>query len=176
MITSAALLLREHGVAGTTVAKVLEHSSGPRGSVGYHFPGGRVELLIEGLEWASSLVTAALGKARARGDSPAEVFAMICGFYQRQLTDSQFAAGCPVGATALEAYDDPTLGPVVSKILNGWIASLADVLIDAGRSPEDAHDLASLFLSSLEGAIMIARVQRSARPIEVVQERLRPLL
>ena len=34
MVASAAVLLSEQGVGATSVAKVLEHSNGPRGSVG----------------------------------------------------------------------------------------------------------------------------------------------
>ena len=67
MVTSAALLLREHGVAGTSIARVLEHSRGPRGSVQFHFPGGKAQLLTEALDWAGGLVTMVLSQARARG-------------------------------------------------------------------------------------------------------------
>ena len=176
MVTSAALLLREKGVAGTSVAAVLAHSNGPRGSVGHHFPGGRTELLVDGLRWAAEQVTGALAKARDRGDSPAEVFAMFCGFYRRQLLETGFAAGCPVGATAQEAYDDPALGPVVAEIMAGWVTALADVLVEAGRERDEAVELATLCLSALEGALLVARVERSARPVEIIEQRLTPLL
>jgi hypothetical protein len=155
---------------------VLAHSNGPRGSVGHHFPGGRTELLVDGLRWAAEQVTQALGRARDRGDTPAQVFSMFCGFYRRQLVDSDYAAGCPVGATAQEAYDDPDLGPVVAEIMSGWVAALADVLVEAGRAPSEAEELSTLCLSALEGALMVARVQRSAHPVDVVEQRLLPLL
>src|SRR3954452_7027429 len=85
MINSAALLLREHGVAGTSIARVLEHSGGPRGSVQFHFPGGKAQLLTEALAWAGALVNKVLSQAQARGDSPAEVVTTICEHYKRQL-------------------------------------------------------------------------------------------
>ena len=44
MVTSAALMLREHGVTGTSFAKVLRSCGGPRGSIGFHFPGGKAQL------------------------------------------------------------------------------------------------------------------------------------
>lgn len=62
MITSAAQL-REKGVAGTSIAEVLRHSRGPRGSVGFHFPGGRAELLTDALRWAGCPVGAAAQEA-----------------------------------------------------------------------------------------------------------------
>jgi AcrR family transcriptional regulator len=176
MITSAALLLREHGVAGTSIPKVLEHSNGPRGSVGHHFPGGRTELITEAITWAGALVTDALAKKRASGATPAEIFAFICDFYAKQLTATDYAAGCPVGAAAQEAFDDPAIGPVITKIIDSWIAALADALVAAGSDQAEGDDLALLCVCSLEGAIMVARVQRSTRPIHTVQSRLLPLL
>src|SRR3954452_1953671 len=85
MINSAALLLREHGVAGTSIARVLEHSRGPRGSVQFHFPGGKAQLLTEALVWAGGLINKVLAQAQARGDTPAEVVTAICQHYTRQL-------------------------------------------------------------------------------------------
>jgi len=91
MINSAALLLREHGVAGTSIARVLEHSQGPRGSVQFHFPGGKAQLLTEALVWAGGLISNVLSQAQARGDTPADVVNAICEHYKRQLADSDRA-------------------------------------------------------------------------------------
>jgi len=176
MVTSAALLLREHGVAGTSVAKVLEHSHGPRGSVGFHFPGGRAELLVGALELAGSLVTSTLRQTAEHGAGPAEVFTGICEHYKHQLTSSDFAAGCPVGAAAQEAYRDPALGPVVATIVDDWQAALTDVLINVGHQPAEAADLAMLCICSLEGAITMSRVKRSTDPLDSVLDHILPLL
>jgi len=176
MVSSAALLLREHGVSGTSIAKVLEHSRGPRGSVGYHFPGGKTELITDALRWAGGLVTDSLRKARDEGATPAEVFTFICDHYRVQLETTDYAAGCPVGAAAQEAFDDPALGPVVSGVVDDWASMLTDVLVAHGHGAPDAADLAMLCICSLEGAIMMSRVQRTTKPIEIVRARLLPLL
>ncbi len=175
MISSAALLLREHGVAGTSITRVLDHSRGPRGSVQFHFPGGKAQLLIEALVWAGGLVTDVLKRAEDRGDTPAVVTA-ICEHYKRQLKDSDYKAGCPVGMVAQEAYADPTLGATVAGVLDDWANGLAAVLVKAGHDEHEAIDLATLCISSIEGAITLARVRRSTMPIDIVQERLIPLL
>ena len=176
MVSSAALLLREHGVAGTSIAKVLEHSRGPRGSVQFHFPGGKAQLLTEALARAGGLVTQMLGQERAQGSSPAQVLTAICEHYERQLIDTDFRAGCPVGAVALEAHADPGLGPAAATVMTDWAGVLSGVLVDSGRSEEEAVDLAWLCISAIEGAITVARVRRSTRPLELVREHLVPLL
>lgn len=176
MISSAALLLREHGVAGTSIARVLEHSQGPRGSVGFHFPGGKAQLLTEALVWAGGLISEVLSQADARGTTPAEVVTAICEHYKSQLKATDFRAGCPVGAVAQEAFADPKLGSSVAGVVDDWATSLTTVLVNAGHDHDEASDLALLCISSIEGAITLARVRRSTRPIEIVQERLLPLL
>jgi TetR/AcrR family transcriptional repressor of lmrAB and yxaGH operons len=176
MVTSAALLLRENGVAGTSIAKVLAHSRGPRGSVGFHFPGGRAELLTDALRWAGDFVTAILRRAGEQGASPADVFAGICEHYKQQLAATDYAAGCPIGAAAQEAYRDPALGPVVSSIVDDWQSGLADVLTRSGHDPDTSADLAMLCISALEGAITMSRVKRTTSPIDTVRERVVPLL
>lgn len=176
MVSSAATLLREHGVAGTSIAKVLEHSRGPRGSVGFHFPGGRAELLTDALRWAAGRVTTMLNQAAEEGTSPTDAFAAICEDYKQQLAATGFTAGCPIGAAAQEAYREPALGPVVASIIDDWQTGLANVLIASGHDPEDAAELAMLCISALEGAITMSRVKRSADPIDIVRAKITPLL
>jgi len=176
MVTSAALLLREHGVAGTSFAKVLEHSNGPRGSVGFHFPDGKNQLVSEAVRWAGGLVSAALAKAAAEGNSPATVFGLICDFYRRQLEATGYAAGCPVGAVAQESYADPELGAAVEEVLAEWRRELVGGLVADGHRKAAARDLADLCIAAVEGAILMARIDRSTRPIDVVERRLKPLL
>jgi AcrR family transcriptional regulator len=176
MVTSAAVLLSEHGVAGTSVAKVLAHSTGPRGSVGFHFPGGRNELLTDALTAVGATVTGTLRDAARQGADPAAVFTGICHRYRKRLVATGFTAGCPVGAAMQEAHHDADLGPVVSGIVADWQDALSDLLINSGHGRRDAHRLAMLAISSLEGAIMMARVTASPTPIDGVIDHIAPLL
>jgi AcrR family transcriptional regulator len=163
MVTSAALLLREHGVGATSFARVLEHSSSPRGSIGHHFPGGKREMVADAVRWAG-------------GDTPAELFAMVCGFYRRALVDSGFAAGCPVGAVAHDAFRDAPLRDAADEVFNDWRAILERSLAAAGHDPTQARGLSELCIAGLEGALMLARVDRTTAPLDRVEEQLTALL
>lgn len=176
MVTSAALLLREQGMRGTSFPKVIEHSSTPRGSIGHHFPGGKRELIADAVRFAGGAASAAMHHSMERGDTPAELFSMVCGFYHRALVDSQFAAACPVGAVAQEAFDDETLRAAAGEVFNDWRAILQQSLTSAGRDPAQAESLAELCIAGLEGALMLARVDRTAAPLDRIEQQLRPLL
>ena len=176
MVTSAALLLRERGVAGTSFAKVLEHSGTPRGSLGHHFPGGKREMVADAVRWAGGAASAAMRHAVERGDTPAELFATVCGFYRRALVDTDFAAGCPVGNVAQEAHDDEPLRAAANEVFDDWRSIMRASLTAGGHTATGATDLAELCIAGLEGALLLARVQRSPDPIDRVQRQLQSLL
>jgi TetR/AcrR family transcriptional repressor of lmrAB and yxaGH operons len=176
MVTSAALLLRERGVVGTSFAKVLEHSGAPRGSLGHHFPSGKREMVADAVRWAGGAASAAMRHAVERGDTPAELFAMVCSFYRRALVDTAFAAGCPVGNVAQEAHDDELLRAAANEVFDDWRSILGASLTAAGHTAAGATDLAELCIAGLEGALMLARVDRSPAPIDRVQRQLDVLL
>ena len=176
MVSSAALLLREHGVAGTSFARVLEHSRGPRGSVGFHFPEGKNQLVTEAVRWAGGLVTRVLAKASSEGTPADKVFAMICDFYRRQLRETDYSAGCPVGAVGPAAGAPTPRRAAVADVLADWRRELTAALVASGHQRRAARDLADLCIAAIEGAILMARIDRSTRPVDVVQRRITPLL
>ncbi|MFT3661579.1 MAG: TetR/AcrR family transcriptional regulator [Gordonia sp. (in: high G+C Gram-positive bacteria)] len=176
MVAGAALVMREEGVAGTTVAAVLRRSGAPRGSVGFHFPGGRNELLGDALRLAGDSVSSLLRAAVDAGAPPDALIRGIGEYYKQQLVKSEFRAGCPVGAAALEAYDDVDLGPVVAEVLDDWTDLLAQALVKSGVERSAADDTALAAISAIEGAIMIARVKRSTDPIDLALGLVLPTL
>ena len=169
MVTSAALLLREDGVAGTGFRDVVAHSGTPRGSIGHHFPGGKRQLVAEAVRWAGDLSSRSM---RAKADTPAEIVALILGLYRRALFDTGFAAGCPVGAVAQEAYDDPELRAAVREVFDDWREVLRESLARAGRSPEEAAELADMAIASMQGAIMLSRVDGDTAALDRVERQL----
>src|SRR6478735_12525434 len=101
MIVSQALLQRERGVAGTALPDVLEHSGAPRGSIYHHFPEGRAQLAVEATTWAADFISHRLEQSLADGD-PTTALDRFVGDWVAVLQDSEFAAGCPVVAGALD--------------------------------------------------------------------------
>ncbi|HEX8886011.1 MAG TPA: hypothetical protein VF797_16105 [Noviherbaspirillum sp.] len=85
------------------------------------------------------------------------------------LSESAFQDGCPVTTTLLEtASSIPSLSQLGREIFNGWEAIFAAKLVHDGLSEKRASILASLALSSLQGALVLARVSQKADPIENV--------
>ena len=62
-MVSAALLIRERGAHATAISDVLEHSGAPRGSAYHYFPGGRMQLLEEAIDYAGAYIAAKISGA-----------------------------------------------------------------------------------------------------------------
>ena len=176
MLDSAVLLLRERGAAGVTVDAVLAHSGAPRGSVYHHFPGGRNEMVLGAVRQAGDYIAAMVSESAAGGDVQRMVERLVA-FWKRALTKTDYRAGCPVAAMALDSRDVvPDAGELVREIFSRWQASLADALSANGFDAPRAQRLATVVVSVIEGAIILCRAHRDLGPLDDVLVEIAPLL
>ncbi len=175
MIASAAILIRERGARPTAMADVLAHSGAPRGSAYHYFPGGRNELICEAVDYAAEFVAAAISEA----GSGVQMLDTAVRFYRQGLLASDFRAGCPVLAVAVEAGDPGTGDEVVAhtaEAFGRWRGLIANRLTSEGVSRAKAGELATLVIAALEGALVLARAERDTAPLDAVHRQLRALL
>jgi TetR/AcrR family transcriptional regulator, lmrAB and yxaGH operons repressor len=176
MLDSAALLLQEHGAAGVTIDAVLAHSGAPRGSVYHHFPGGRKEMILGGLRHAGDYITAMVDESVAEGDIRQTV-ARFVRFWKRALTGTDYRAGCPLVAVAIDRREAvPEAAELVREIFTHWRANLSELLSAGGFPVERASRLATLVVAAIEGAVVLARAYRDLTPLDDVLTEIAPLL
>ncbi len=173
MVASAALLLREEGIARTGFRDVVEHSGTPRGSIAHHFPDGKRQMVGEAVRYAGEIASDAM---RRKATTPEEAIKLIFKMYRRALSNTAYAAGCPVGAVAQEGYNDPELRAAVSAVFDDWRSVLTDLLKDAGHRKPQAEALADLAIASMQGAIMLSRVDGTTTALDHVENQLLELV
>ncbi|WP_040792463.1 TetR/AcrR family transcriptional regulator [Nocardia paucivorans] len=169
MIDSAIELIRRRGVTATSFSDILAHSGAPRGSVYHHFPGGKAQLVTEATRHAADRLDRALRRALTTSDTVGALRAMAPVWW-RGLEDGEYAVGCPIAAAALGDEDDARA--VAGTTFEQWSKLFADRLIADGVPPQRAHSLAVLVISGIEGALVLARAQRSPAPIDTAVEEL----
>jgi AcrR family transcriptional regulator len=170
---SAALLIRERGAHATAISDVLEHSGAPRGSAYHYFPGGRTQLLCEAVDYAGEHVAAIITEA----EGSLELLDTLIEKYRQQLLSSDFRAGCPIVAVAVEAGEERERMASVTEraaaVFDRWTGLIAQRFIADGIASDRANELAVLATSAIEGAILLARVRRDLAPLDVVHRQLR---
>ena len=178
MVVSAALLIRERGAHPTAIADVLAHSGAPRGSAYHYFPGGRTQLLCEAVDYAADFMAQRLAQASSGLEALDDLFA----YYRKQLQHSEFRAGCPVVAVAVEA-GDPAKPDQSAAVIDRaaaafarWRDAISQRLVADGMAASAAPAVATLVLSSFEGAIVLARASRDLEPLDLVHSQLRSLI
>ena len=100
-------------------------------------------------------------------------------FYRDGLIDSDYRAGCPVMAVAVEA-GDPDIGTDVvahaAAAFDRWRDLITQRLVADGLTRKKAADLSALLIAALEGSLVLARAGRDVAPLDAVHRQLRRLL
>ncbi|BBA98445.1 putative TetR family transcriptional regulator [Actinacidiphila reveromycinica] len=179
MVFSAAQLIRRDGVNATGMREVAVHAGAPRGSLQHYFPGGKEQLVNEAVAWAGRYAAGRIGRflAGMPEPTPSALFTAMVGQWTREFDADGFRAGCPVAAATVDCADSAaSTREAAAAAFATWNAPLAAALADLGVPAVQAPALATLMISALEGALLIARAEQSSAPLHAVARELGPLL
>jgi len=177
VVATAGRLFREQGYHATGLNQVLAESNAPKGSLYFHFPGGKEQLAADALARSGAELGERMAAALAATDDPATGLATLAELFAAELRASDFRRGCPVATVALEAAagSDP-IRTTCDGVYSAWLAGLTERLRSWGVSAERAEPLATLTLSTLQGALLLARTRRDADLVSDVAAQLGALL
>jgi AcrR family transcriptional regulator len=169
MVDSAATLIRERGIHGVGLREVVTHSGGPRGSLGRYFPGGKTQLMTEAIDVVIAELSGEVDEALTQAKTFPDAIGAIVAPWRRLLIAHDFALGCPIAATVVDAAGNDDLRVHVNELLTHWQASVADVYVRFGDPPSVAQQESTVFLAAMEGALILARARRSTEPLDTVE-------
>jgi TetR/AcrR family transcriptional repressor of lmrAB and yxaGH operons len=173
MIQTAGHLFQRNGYHATSWRTLVETAGTPWGSAHHHFPGGKEELGVAAVDMSGEQMAASIEQAFAASRSAADAVRAWCAASAERLKDSDFVEGCPIATVALETSSEShALATATRRAFDRWRTVLARRFAERGVRPRRAEDLATLVLAALEGALLVARVNRSTEPILVAGEHL----
>src|SRR5277367_2148777 len=144
MVAAARRLFREHGYLGTALSDVVTESAAPRGSIYFHFPGGKEELATEvTLLHASDRITQ-INRAAAATTTAAQLIEAFMGRERDDLIASNYREGCAVAPIVIESTPaSEQLSDATRRAFQDVIATLAARLTDKGLPHARAAELAT---------------------------------
>ncbi len=167
MVRAMADALEIGGYAGTGLNDIVEIAKAPKGSIYFHFPGGKEELaaqalFLSGKELAEQL-TEVLNSAKTASSGIQRVFFAL----ESRLLTSEFSKGCPIMTTASETASEPSLvNSTCSSVFQEW-TSILDLFLQKHNIPKSkSGELAMSLLSLLEGAILLSRTNRNTAALQ----------
>ncbi|MEU6673461.1 TetR/AcrR family transcriptional regulator [Streptomyces sp. NPDC046925] len=170
-------LIQRHGYSGTGLNTVVEHAGAPKGSLYFHFPGGKEELGERAVGLAAARFGSLVADAAPGTSTPDELIGRVIDELARMLDESDFQLGCPVSVVTLEmGAQSERLRDACADAFASWIAPVTELLAAHGHPRATARALATAVVSMVEGAVIVSRAQRSTEPLYCAGRALAVLL
>jgi len=168
-IETMAGLLAAQGYHGTGLNQVVRESGAPKGSLYYHFPGGKEELAAEAIARVGAELAERIDRAmEAEADPLAGLGRLVLDAAER-LQDASYVRGGPVAAVALEtAGQSEVLTEACAAVYDLWERRIVERLRAAGLHAEISARLATAVVALLEGATVLARARRDVAPLQIL--------
>ena len=171
IIKQAAQLFNQYGYAGSSMSDIMRATRLQKGGIYNHFQ-SKQELALAAFDFASGtsskyFIMAIKGKRNA-----VERLQAILSVFRNFVNDPPIAGGCPILNTAIESDDtNPALRDRVQKAMDAWrnlICRIINLGISKGeiRSNVEADTVASIMISTLEGAVMMSKLYGNSIHIE----------
>ncbi len=165
MIHAASELFGQRGYHATAFSDVIEGSGAPRGSIYFHFPGGKHELAREATALAGDEIEETVARAASQANDPGSLIRVLADVMVERLEGSDYRHGCSIATMVLElAPYDEELSVEFDKVFVRWRAALVGCFEAWGIVPESGVVLADLVMSAFEGALILSRAARSHDP------------
>jgi TetR/AcrR family transcriptional repressor of lmrAB and yxaGH operons len=175
-LAAAAKLFRQQGYHGTALHDILAAGGSPRGSLYFHFPKGKEQIGEAALTLAGEVLRQRIALAADASESSEIFLVRLVRGMAADLERSDYKEGCPIATTALEtSAQSEVLGTATRNAFKKWELEIQRGLERFGMASGEAELAATLVLSQLEGALLLARTYRSLEPIKRAEQAVKLL-
>lgn len=177
MVEAASRLFARQGYRATTMRGIVDESGAPWGSLAHYWPGGKEQIGVAAVQYGDQRVRGVISLSLERATSPGDAVARYLGMVGKVLEATDFAEGCPVTTVALEVASDGTkVTEACAAAYDAWRSMWAEAFRSAGMSAKQADGLSTTVVSGINGALILARLQRSRTPLRLAGDSLRSLV
>ncbi|MFJ7044475.1 TetR/AcrR family transcriptional regulator [Streptomyces sp. NPDC101112] len=177
IVAGAADMISRRGLSATSIREMAKHAEAPLGSTYHYFPEGKQQLATEAVRFTGEWVARSLRKELEAG--PAAGLSAFLDLWRGIVVGSDFHAGCPVLAVAIEEPPADGVPPALvaaAEVFEQWEALLAASLREHGAESEQAAQLATLVVAAVEGTVAMCRAKRSTQPLDHTAAQLQALI
>mgnify|MGYP001271787947 CR=1 FL=1 len=179
IVAAAAPIFNERGFAGCSMQDVLEATGLKKGGLYRHFA-SKEELAAEAFAFALNQVV----KIRTGdlGHIPGSVEKLRYIVERFVETPSPLRGGCPLMNTAIDSDDgNSVLRELATKSIRDWKSRLEKIVADGMRADEirrgtQPRKVANTVIATLEGALMISRLEGSKQALKDARATLEDFL
>jgi TetR/AcrR family transcriptional repressor of nem operon len=175
IIRKAAPIFNQRGYDGAALSDLMRATGLEKGGIYRHFS-SKEALAAEAFDYAwRETFEARIRDLDAISNSVDRLKQLVANFVERR---GVIPGGCPLLNTAIDTDDgNSVLRERARRALRGWRSYLSSMITAGIKAREirpkiDAQKLATLIISSLEGAVMVYRLERNEEALRAVKAHL----
>src|SRR3954451_2095782 len=179
IVEAAAPIFNQRGYEGSSLNDLIYATGLKKGGIYRHFS-SKEELAAEAFDFTwDAAWKARLLYVEERQNGIEKLKQLISNFIELR---SPVPGGCPILNTAIDSDDgNPVLRARVAKALRFWLARLQKIVEQSQergeiKSEVEPKAVATLIIATLEGALMMSRLQRDEDSLRSVQAHLNQYL
>lgn len=164
IIVASANLFNTQGYKATSISDITKATGLTKGAIYRHFE-NKEDLEKQALDSLSYLMFTAMRDMIKEAHTFQDKMDAVFGFFEKYLKSPIYQGGCPLLNVAIEADDsNPVLKKQALRMLHNLRASISTLIqngINNKQVKEDinVHFYASIFISTLEGGIMMSKLE-----------------
>jgi TetR/AcrR family transcriptional repressor of nem operon len=180
IIRKAAPIFNQRGFEGAALSDLMRATGLEKGGIYRHFE-SKQQLAGEAFDYAWQLaLDARFGEAQKILDTVDRLKRVVLNFRDRRAGLVQ--GGCPLLNAAIDSDDgNPALRTKARRAFASWLGRLQSIIEEGQergeiRSGVNPTDLATLIVTTLEGSLMLERLQRAPEPLNIACRHLEEYL
>ena len=180
IIRKAAPIFNQRGFEGAALSDLMRATGLEKGGIYRHFE-SKQQLAGEAFDYAWQLaLDARFGEAQKILDTVDRLKRVVLNFRDRRAGLVQ--GGCPLLNAAIDSDDgNPALRTKARRAFASWLGLLQSIIEEGQergeiRSGVNPTDLATLIVTTLEGSLMLERLQRAPEPLNIACRHLEEYL
>jgi TetR/AcrR family transcriptional repressor of nem operon len=171
IVERCAPIFNQRGYAGASMRDLVAATGLEKGGLYNHF-GSKEELALASFDHSVALLGERLAVARASTDDAGDQLVAMARAFARWASKPEVPGGCPIMNTAIEADGtNPELCAHARDAMTRWHRLIGSIIkegiaaeqLDASTDP---YEVATVITSTLEGALMLARLYDDAAQME----------
>ena len=163
IISKSAELFNVHGYHGCSLSDIMEATNLKKGGIYNHFK-NKDEIALAAFDYSFKKVLRQFRKRLDHDKTPTEKLNSIIEVYAKLASIPGMEGGCPIFNTAVDAANShPLLKQKANEAINS-LKKYIEIKVQEGiasgefRKDADQNDIATLMIITLEGAIIMSRV------------------
>ena len=167
ILASSAQIFNRQGYAGSSLTDIMRETGLEKGGIYNHFS-SKEQLGLEAFDYAYRLVTQRVRNALAGKFNAFERLVALVGVFDGIVEDPPVFGGCPILNAAIEADDsNEGLRDRARSAMDEWRDTFHRIITKGMARQElrpglDADEIASILISTLEGAVMLSNLYKDS--------------